>query len=143
MGDMKIPPDTWIDTFGHRLGIDFKEVKPGRCSAELTIQPIHCNPNGVCHGGALFTFADDTMGGAAHALCSPGFVPTATQVNIHFARSVHAGQTLRVVSQALSHGRRTALLESRITDEEDRLVALLSASFLFVEPRSEPSQPAE
>ncbi len=135
MAGMKIPPDNWIDSFGHRLGVDFKKVRPGLAEAALKILPTHCNPNGVCHGGVLFTFADETMGAAAHALCPPGFVPTSTQVNIHYARSVRAGETLRVETQGLSHGRRTALLESRITNETHRLVALVTASFLFVEPR--------
>lgn len=136
---MKIPPDVWRGTFGHRLGIEFKKAEPGLTEAELVIRPEHCNPTGVCHGGALFAFADDTMGGATHPLCPPGTVPTSTQVDIHFARSVRAGEKLRVVTRALSHGRRTALIESRITDEQDRLVALLTASYLFVEERSGPA----
>ena len=132
---MKIPPDVWIDTFGHRLGMTFEEARPGYAEAVLEVGPEHCNPNGVCHGGAVFTLADDSMGGAAHPLCPPGCVPASTQVTIHFARSARAGDTLRAKTTVLSHGRRTALLESRVTDAQYRLVALLTAGYLFVEAR--------
>ncbi|RLB50050.1 MAG: thioesterase [Deltaproteobacteria bacterium] len=132
---MKIPPEAWKGTFAHQLGMTFDQVEPGRTKASLQVMPHHCNPNRVCHGGAIFTLADDSMGGAVHPLCPEGTVPAATQVNIHYARSARAGDRLEVDTRVVSHGRRTALLESRVTDAKQRLVALLTASYLFVEPR--------
>jgi len=132
---MKIPPDDWKGTFGGRLGMTYTETEPGRAVAFLDVRPEHCNPPGVCHGGAVFAFADDSMGGALHPLCPPGHLPTSTQVNIHFVRSSRPGERLRVEARVLSHGQRTALLESRVEDGQGRLVALLTASYLFVEAR--------
>ncbi len=132
---MKIPPDTWKGTYAHRLGMEHGPNEPGRAQASLEVAPHHCNPNGVCHGGAIFTLADDSMGAAIHPLCPAGKVPAATQVGIHYVRSARPGDRLEVDTQVLSHGRRTALVESRVTDAKQRLVALLTASYLFVEPR--------
>ena len=132
---MKIPPEIWIGTFGHRLGMQFSKAEPGHAEASLEVKPEHCNPPGVCHGGAIFTLADDSMGGAIHPLVPADHVPTSTQVNVHYARSARPGDTLQVVTDLVSQGRRTAVVESRVTDQEGRLVALLTASYLFVEAR--------
>jgi uncharacterized protein (TIGR00369 family) len=133
---MKIPPVTWIGTFGQRLGLEFKRLETGLAEAELLITPEHCNPNGVCHGGTIFTLADESMGAAAHSITPEGLVPTSLQVDVHYSRSAKPGDSLRVSTEALAHGRRTAVLESRVSDGQGRLVALLSASYMFVEPRS-------
>ncbi len=140
---MKIPPNTWQGTFGDRLGMEFTLAEPGHTEANLLVKPEHCNPNRTCHGGAMFTLADDSMGGAAHPLCPEGHVPTATQVNIHYARSAREGDRLKVVTKVVSHGRRTAVLESRITNEQGLLVALLTASYLFVGARYVASEESE
>ncbi len=132
---MQIPPDTWKGTFGERLGMAYEVAEAGRTVATLEVRPEHCNPPGVCHGGALFTLADDSMGGALHPLCPEGTHPTAVQVGVHFARSARPGDRLRAEARVLSRGRRTALLEARIEDASGRLVALVTASFLFVEAR--------
>jgi len=132
---MQVPPDNWTGSFGERLGMSYTEVEPGRSSAVLNICDEHLNPTGVCHGGVLFTFADDSMGAALFALCPEGHHPSSNQLNIHLARSARSGDRITAETRVLSHGRRTALLESRLTDEEGRLVALVTASCLFVENR--------
>ena len=60
-------------------------------------------------------------------------IVTSNQLNIHLARSARPGDRITAEARVLSQGRRTALLESRLTDEEGRLVALVTASCLFVE----------
>ena len=125
----------WKGSFGHRLGMMYEKMEPGYVKASLEIRPEHCNPNHVCHGGAIFTFADDSMGGALHPLSPEGHVPTSTQLNIHFARSVRAGQVVHAEARVVAHGKRTAVVEARVTDEEGSLIALVTASYLFVEAR--------
>jgi uncharacterized protein (TIGR00369 family) len=129
------PPGTWQGSFGERLGLRYDEVEPGRARAALEIRPEHLNPTGFCHGGVLFTCADDALGGAVYGLTPEGHHPTSNQINIHITRSVQVGDRLTVESRALSYGRRTALLEARVTDAQGRLVALATATCLFVEDR--------
>jgi len=137
----KTPPDSWKGSFGEQTKMQYIEVEPGRAVAELEVREEHLNPSGVCHGGVLFTVADDSMGAALHALSPEGRLPTSTQVTINFARSVRPGDRVRVETHVLSHGRRTALVESRLTDEAGRLVALVTAGCLFVEARYAPTEP--
>lgn len=129
-----IPP--WEGSFGHQLGMIYLSMGGGRAEAELEVRPEHCNPNRVCHGGVVFAFADDSMGAAAFGIAPAGLVPASLQVNIHYLRPARAGERLRVETEVLSSGRKTAFLESRVLDEERRLVALVSASYLFVEPKA-------
>ena len=132
---MKIPPDIWNETYGGALGIQYEEAEPGRAVASLAVLPEHCNPVGVCHGGVIFALADDTMGGALHPLCPEGMLLTSAQVNVHYVSSARPGDRLRVVSTVTNRTRRTALMESRVTGRDDRLVAVLTSTYLFVEPR--------
>jgi acyl-CoA thioesterase len=72
---MNVPPESWKGTFGERLGISYTEVEPGSSRAVLEVRDEHLNPHGVCHGGVLFTFADDSMGAALYSLSPEGFHP--------------------------------------------------------------------
>jgi acyl-CoA thioesterase len=129
---MGVPHEEWLRTFGGRLGMVYVETGDGHAVVELTVRPEHCNPPGVCHGGAIFTLADDAMGAAIDPLCPPGRVPTSSQVSINYARSSRPGDLLRAEVKVLSHGRTAAVLEARVLDIEGRLVALVSAGYLFV-----------
>ena len=132
---MKIPSDSWKQTHGCQLGITYEQTEPGRTVASLQVGPQHCNPVGVCHGGVIFALADDSMGGALHPLCPEGKLLTSAQVNVHYVSSARPGDCLRVESRVTNRTRRTALVESRVNGRDDRLVALLTATYLFVEPR--------
>ena len=132
---MKIPPDSWKDTFGERLGLHFDRVAPGEAEASWLVAPEHCNPPGVCHGGALFTFADDTMGAAVHGIVPEGRVPTSTQASVNFVRAGRPGDHLTARSRVISKGPRSALVESRVEDADGRLLLFVTSQFRFISRR--------
>ena len=129
------PPRTWKGSYAYHLGMHYDHVAPGIARATLSLQSKHCNPNGVCHGGAIFTFADDSMGAALHDLGPAGHHPVSTQVNIHFMRSCKAGDRLQLETNIVTSGKRAAVAETRVMDADGRVVALVTASYLFVEKR--------
>jgi len=49
--------------------------------------------------------------------------------------------TVRGEATALHRGRRTMVWEVRITDEEDRLVALMSTAVMILDPPGPPDAP--
>ncbi|MCO4762565.1 MAG: PaaI family thioesterase [Myxococcales bacterium] len=132
---MDAPHPAWVGTFADHLGMTYEQVSPGHAVAHLTLEAHHLNPNGVCHGGAIFTLADDCMGAAVSGLPKDGLVPTSTQLNIHFMKSARPGITLRAETSVVSSGRRTAVLKTDVSDERGRAVALVTSSYLFVEAR--------
>lgn len=130
---MEVPPRIWKDSFGGKLGMVYEEAEPGHVKASLEVRPEHCNPVGICHGGLITAFADDTTGASLHPLCPDGMVFSTTQLNVHFVRSARPGDRLLAETCVLSQGRRTALVECRVRNGEGKLVALVTSSVLFVE----------
>ena len=50
--------------FADLIGFSVSERTAERCVTELNLEEKHLNPNGVVHGGVLYTLADTGMGGA-------------------------------------------------------------------------------
>ncbi len=130
---MDVPPELWARTFGGGLGMTYEEAGEGYSRASLVVRPGHCNPLGVCHGGAILAFADDTVGHALHALCPEGQAFASTGCDAHFLRSARPGDRLTAETELLSRGRRTALTQTRVTDARGQLVALFTSSVLFLD----------
>jgi acyl-CoA thioesterase len=86
----------------------------GRCTAALEVRPELLNPNGVVHGGALFSMADTVMGAALHTTLEPGENCATIEIKIHFLRPVTEGK-IRCRTRLVQRGRRIAVLESHIS----------------------------
>lgn len=86
----------------------------GICTAALEVRPELLNPNGVVHGGALFSMVDTAMGAALHTTLEPGENCATIEIKIHFLQPVTKGR-IRCSTRVVQHGRRIAVLESHIT----------------------------
>jgi len=86
----------------------------GSCSAALDVRPELLNPNGVVHGGALFSMADTAMGAALHTTLAPGEYCATVEIKIHFLQPVSKGK-LRCRTRVVQRGRRLAVLESHLS----------------------------
>jgi len=129
------PHPAWQGTFGANLGIAYEVMEPGRAVSTLQVRQEHLNPPGVCHGGVVFAMADDCMGAAIFGLVPEGHVPTVAQMNVHFMRSVRKGSVLTATATVASQGRRVAVIEARVHDEQQRQTALLTCTCMFVPAR--------
>ncbi len=86
----------------------------GACVATLDVRPELLNPNGVVHGGALFSMADTAMGAALHTTLAPGEYCATVEIKIHFLQPVTKGK-LRCRTRLVHRGSRIAVLESHIS----------------------------
>ncbi|MGP1679482.1 MAG: PaaI family thioesterase [Burkholderiales bacterium] len=86
----------------------------GACAAALEVRPELLNPNGVVHGGVLFTLADTAMGAAAHTTLAPGEYCATIEIKIQFLQPVTKGK-LRCRARLVQRGGRIAVLESHIS----------------------------
>ena len=115
-------------------------LRPGRrgsgcCSAALEVRPELLNPNGVLHGGALFSMADTAMGAALHMTLAPGEFCATVEIKIHFLQPVTKG-TIRARTRLVHRGSRIAVLESHLS--VGRLpVAQALGTFAIFAPRPE------
>ena len=93
----------------------------------------HLNPNGIVHGGVVFSLADTAMGRATMAVLSDGQICASIEVSVRYLRPIPGGRLVATAS-VLRAGRRIVHLECSITvDGDDRPVAVLQGSFAVLE----------
>jgi 1,4-dihydroxy-2-naphthoyl-CoA hydrolase len=102
------------------LGMKFLEATPERVVAELEIREEVCTLGGSIHGGTLMALADTV--GAVGTLMSGAKTATAESKTNFFA----AAKSGRVRAEAtpLHKGRRTHVWQTRVTDENGKLLSL-------------------
>ncbi|WP_104200438.1 PaaI family thioesterase [Cryobacterium sp. Y29] len=94
------------------------------CTVALPYAPHLCNPQGSMHGGIIATALDVSMG----HLCEH-FLSTAMtlEMQVRYFRPLKGDG--RCIGTVLRAGRRIVHLESRLFDEDDRLVAFAVGSW--------------
>lgn len=115
------------------LDFDLESPEPGHCTARVVIGDAHLNPNGVVHGGVVFTMADTAMGRATLDLLAEGEICASIELQLRFLRPVAVGE-LRVHAEVLRRGRRVVQLEARAFDVDDDLIAVATGSFAVLAP---------
>jgi acyl-CoA thioesterase len=96
----------------------------GRVRQVLPYAAHLTNPQGSVHGGILTTAMDISMGHLCHRFLSTAVT---VEMDLRFLRPLTGTGTCRAA--LLRAGRRIVHLESRLTDEHDRLVALATGSW--------------
>jgi acyl-CoA thioesterase len=116
------------------LGIRRASMGDGRAVFESTIRAEHMNPHGVVHGGVIYTLADFAMGGALTSLLEPGERCATLEAKINYLAPAHSG-TVRAEAAVVSRSKRVAVMEARVYNEQQHLIALATGSF-YVQPRA-------
>lgn len=115
------------DRFCVHNNIRLLRAADGCSEAELVVTDASLNAGGVVQGGAIFTLADFAFAGAANCDAVPGerMVMMSSSITV-----VRPGTGKRLIARArtLSRGRRTGLFETRIFDEAERLVAVVTTN---------------
>ena len=115
------------------LDFDVRDGPDGAVVAFLEVDDRHLNPNGIVHGGVVFTLADTAMGRATMAVLVDGQICASIEVSVRYLRPIPGGRLVATAS-VLRAGRRIVHLECGITvDGDDRPVAVLQGSFAVLE----------
>ena len=94
------------------LGMELIEVKPGRATLSMTVQPQMVNGQRIAHGGFIFTLADSAF---AFACNSHNERTVAAHGNISFIRPGKLGDTLVAVAREISRSGRSGIYDVRVT----------------------------
>jgi 1,4-dihydroxy-2-naphthoyl-CoA hydrolase len=130
--------------FDRLIGLDIREANARLVRAELVITPSHLQIHGVVHGG-VYTTLVETLGSIGAALAAKSFNRTVVGIENHtsFLKAVSQG-TLIATSEPLTVGRRTQIWNTRICDDQGRLVATGQLRLLCIEegtlPNTTPGQ---
>jgi len=116
------------------LGVTFVTASRERVVATLRVRDDLCTVGGILHGGAIMAFAD-TLGACATALNLPGGAGTTTiESKTNFVAPAPTGSTVRGECTAVHRGRRTMVWQTRVTNADDRLVALVTQTQMVLLP---------
>jgi len=125
----RIPP------FAKLLGIKFLTAAPERVTAEMLVREDLCTTKTTVHGGALMAFAD-TLGACATVInLREGLGTTTIESKTNFFAPAMIGTKVIGESIALHRGKRTMAFQTRITNEEGRLIAVVTQTQMVLEPR--------
>jgi 1,4-dihydroxy-2-naphthoyl-CoA hydrolase len=125
--------------FASLVGINITHVSPDRVTAEMPVRAELTNGNGILHGGAIMTLADNLGGAATMANLQAGFFTTTIESKTNFFAAIPTGETARAECTPLHRGRTTMVWQTRVTREDGRLAAVVTQTQLVIEPRSKPS----
>lgn len=92
------------------------------------------NPAGIMQGGFLTAFVDSVMGAAAVTTARDRKVFVANvELKISFMAPVLTGSTITCTAEVVSGGARVAFVEATVVDEESKLLARATSTYLIRE----------
>lgn len=128
IGEGLVPPPPVM----HTVDMNLFEAERGSVTCGFKVDTFHYNPLGGVHGGMISTLLDTAAGCSVHSTLEVGEGYTSLDLTVKFLRpvTVDSGQ-LRCVGKVVSRGRRTALAEAQLFDENDKLLAHATSSCMI------------
>lgn len=114
------------------LGITLIDVTTDGITAELNARDELCTLPGTIHGGAVMGFAD-TLGAYCTGMnLPPGARTTTIESKTNFFRRLDAAKKVIGECTALHKGRTTMVWQTRVTDEDGKLAALVTQTQMVI-----------
>jgi uncharacterized protein (TIGR00369 family) len=120
--------------FAASLEIDITDLTPQQVTATMAWAPERCTTGGMLHGGALMAFADTAGAVCAVANLPQGASTSTIESKTNFFRAVRAG-TVTATSLPLHVGRTTIVVQTDLTDDDDKLVARVTQTQAVLAPK--------
>lgn len=118
-----------MEEFNNHNGIVFTDMDDGYVECRVDLTSASVNGQGTAHGGLVFALADVVAGISV----SPSERPCVTSsANISYLRP-GLGSYLRAVGRPLKVGKKMAVGEAWVYDDQDRLVAKGTLSYCFTD----------
>ena len=120
------------------FGVEIVSVELDRIVAQMTAREDMGNGTGILYGGAYMTFADFMVALGTVVNLQKGTSTTTIESKTNFFAPVKIGSIVRGESTPLHRGRRTMVWQTRLTNEDGRLLALITQTQMVLElPRKE------
>lgn len=112
------------------LGLELKEVAPGRAVFEAAVVPGLLQ-NNLLHGGVLASIADSACAVAAISLVFPANYATTINLHVSYLRPVTQGR-FRAEGKCVKPGKRVVFCEAQIFDEKNTLVCTATSQLVTI-----------
>lgn len=111
--------------FANLMGVEIVERTKDRVRGRLLVREDLCTAGGILHGGAFMAFAD-ALGAIGGVLNLPeGARTTTLESKTNFLGGAPVGSTVEGEVTPLHVGRRSSVWQTRITNGEGKLLALV------------------
>src|SRR5258708_21622376 len=112
------------------LGLELKEIAPGKAVFEATVRPGLLQ-NKVLHGGVLASIADSACAVAAISLVFPASYATTINLQVSYLKPVTEGR-FRAEGKCIKAGRNVLFCDAAVFDEKQVLVCTAASQLLKV-----------
>ena len=112
--------------FSDLMGVELTVREKTRVVGAMVVREDLCTSGGILHGGAYMAFADalGAVGGVLNL--APGTHTTTLESKTNFFRGAPVGSTVTGEATPLHIGRRSSVWQTRITNDEGKLMALVT-----------------
>jgi 1,4-dihydroxy-2-naphthoyl-CoA hydrolase len=119
--------------FSDLMGVEITVREKNRVVGRMLVRDDLCTAGGILHGGAYMAFADalGAIGGVLNL--SPGTRTTTLESKTNFLRGAPAGSVVTGEATPLHIGRRSSVWQTRIINDEGKLMALVTQTQMTVE----------
>lgn len=111
--------------------MDIDDIEPGHAITRVEVTENLLNPNGVVHGGVMFTMIDTAMGKATMTSLGEGQFCASIEIHIRFLRPAGSGR-LEAGASVIRPGRKIVHLESHVRDGDGSLIATGTGTFAVI-----------
>ncbi len=118
------------------LGIELVSATFDRIEARLTVRDDMGNGSGITHGGVYMSFADYLGAIGTVANLPKGASTTTMESKTNFFRPAKSGDVITGVSTPMHKGRRTMVWQTRLINEDGKLLAVITQTQLVI-PKGE------
>ena len=119
--------------FARLLDIDVSHADAGRIVGAMTVRDELCTAGERVHGGALMAFADSLAAIGAFLNLPDGAAGTTTiDSHTNFLRGAPVNARLVGVATPVSVGKRLSVWQTRVQDQDDRAVAMVTQTQLVL-----------
>ena len=126
-GEIPRPP------IGELLGYWPESFSEGKAVFATDPGERHYNPMGIVHGGVAATLLDTAMACAIHTQLPLNVGYTTLELKVNYIRPITTVTgRVRAMGETSHLGKKTAVAEGRLVDENDRLLALGSTTCLIL-----------
>ena len=115
------------------LGITLDSISPGHARLVMKVREDMINGAGICHGGLITTLADSAF---AFACNSYNKLTLAAGITVDFIAPAHQDDVLTATAAEVSRSARTGVYDVTVTNQHNKLVAVLRGRCHEVRNRS-------
>ena len=119
--------------FANLMGVEIIERDKTRVIGRLTVREDLCTAGGILHGGAFMAFADALGAVGGFLNLPPGARTTTLESKTNFLGSAKVGTVVTGEATPLHIGRRSSVWQTRITNADGKLLALVLQTQMTVE----------